>query len=114
DSDACMLADEFVMKAGDCLYLPRGHWHEAESKPGEISCHLTIGIQPTTYLDVLSGALSRAAISDQRLRQQLPFGFSVNTSAKNEVAAHIEDVVRSLPQSLDPIAALEVDSGRHL
>lgn len=106
DPEAHLLTDEFVLKTGDCLYLPRGYWHEAESKPGNISCHLTIGIQPTTYLDVLNAAVARVAQSDSRLRQHLPFGFSVDASAKKKVADHIGSVVQSLPQMVDSSVAL--------
>lgn len=70
------LASEFTMQAGDCLYLPRGVWHEAESEPGRTSCHLAVGIQPTTYLDLLTLALSQAALSHSEFRRPLPLGFA--------------------------------------
>ena len=105
--DSCILTDEFCLKAGDCLYLPRGFWHEAESKPGEVSCHLTVGIQPTTYLDVLSVALSQVALSDVRLREPLPFGFASESNAGQMVTARIAQVVADLPAKLDTEAALE-------
>jgi ribosomal protein L16 Arg81 hydroxylase len=104
--DSCILTDEFTLSAGDCLYLPRGFWHEAESKPGEVSCHLTVGIQPTTYLDVLSVALSQAALSELRLREQLPFGFAADPAAGRTVAARVAEIVEELPLKLDVEAAL--------
>jgi len=109
--DACTLTDEFIMQSGDCLYLPRGFWHEAESAPGEVSCHLTVGIQPTTYLDVLNVALSQAAQSDLRLREPLPFGYAVDPTAVQTVTAQIAKIVEGIPQRLNAESALsEVSS----
>lgn len=104
--DSYTLTEEFTLNAGDCLYLPRGFWHEAESKPGEVSCHLTVGIQPTTYLEVLSVALSQAALSDIRLREPLPFGFATDPAAGRTVAARMAEIVEELPAKLDNEAAL--------
>ena len=104
--DSCILTEEFTLSAGDCLYLPRGFWHEAESNPGEVSCHLTVGIQPTTYLDVVSVALSQAAQSDVRLREPLPFGFAADPTAGRAVAARVAEIVEELQGKLDTEAAL--------
>ena len=49
-----------MLLRGDLLYLPRGHWHEAETEEGQISCHLTIGPQSFTY--------PKAGLSDITLR----------------------------------------------
>jgi ribosomal protein L16 Arg81 hydroxylase len=43
---------ECVLKAGDLLYIPRGHWHYAIACE-QPSLHLTIGIEPQTGLDWL-------------------------------------------------------------
>jgi Cupin superfamily protein len=43
---------ECVLKAGDLLYIPRGHWHYAIANE-QPSLHLTVGIEPQTGLDWL-------------------------------------------------------------
>lgn len=102
----CVLTDEFVLRAGDCLYLPRGYWHEAQSESGRTSCHLTIGLQTTTYLELLTVALSNAAFSDLQLREPLPFGFATDTSASDTITARLTSIAQGLAQRLDPAAAL--------
>jgi len=112
--NSCDLAEEFTLKAGDCLYLPRGVWHEAESKPDEVSCHLTVGIQPFTYLDVISLAIAKSAFSDRSLRESLPFGFATDPSSASTVAKKISKIVDELPSNLEPEIALKELTGHFL
>ena len=100
------LGDEFTLKAGDCLYLPRGFWHEAESEPNAVSCHLTVGIQPTTYLDVVTVALSRAALGHTELREPLPFGFATDRSVRQSVDEKVSHILEELQGKLDAGGAL--------
>jgi ribosomal protein L16 Arg81 hydroxylase len=46
--------DEFVIEAGDLLYVPRGHWHAVSASEGVASLHLTCGLQTTTGADLIS------------------------------------------------------------
>jgi Cupin superfamily protein len=106
--------EEFVLSPGDLLYLPRGFWHEAETEPGSVSCHLTVGVLPTTYLDLLSAALAQAAKTDLGLRKQLPLGFATHTDAGEEVALTLADILNHLPAKIDAKAALsQIGSGFH-
>ena len=95
-SNTCALTDEFTMKAGDLLYLPRGFWHEAESEPDRISCHLTLGIQPTTYLDLITVAISQAAFSIPALRASLPHGYTVKGTAAKEAEQRLDEILTGL------------------
>lgn len=104
---SCIQSDLFTLRSGDCLYLPRGFWHEAESVPGEVSCHLTVGVQPITYLDVMSVAISQAALSNPRLRETLPFGFAAESTFKSAVVNTITEIARELPEQLDTDSALQ-------
>ena len=105
-SSTCTLKDEFTLTAGDLLYLPRGFWHEAESEPDRISCHLTLGIQPTTYLDLVTVALSQAAFGIPALRAALPYGYTVRETAAAQVEKQVEEIVTSLPTVIDTKSAL--------
>ena len=62
-----------VMHAGDVLYIPRGQLHDAAAQD-DLSCHLTIGIHPKTYLDAILTAVTIAADRDPRFRRNLPLG----------------------------------------
>jgi hypothetical protein len=48
--------DDFFLRTGGSLYLPRGWLHQAETSEMD-SLHLTIGITMHTWLDAASGAL---------------------------------------------------------
>ena len=49
--------DDFVLRAGETLYLPRGWLHQAETSDTD-SLHLTIGINAYTWLDAAKAALA--------------------------------------------------------
>nr|WP_184223742.1 cupin domain-containing protein [Granulicella aggregans] len=104
--DTCTLTEEFAMTPGDMLYLPRGFWHEAESEPGKISCHLTVGVQPTTYLDLMTLALANAASANPRLRASLPYGFTVDRDAVTEIFETMNGLIQHLPADLQVPEAL--------
>jgi lysine-specific demethylase/histidyl-hydroxylase NO66 len=59
---------DFVLEAGDTLYLPRGWPHEATTSEDE-SLHLTIGIHPQTRLEALRSALESCAEEDVEFRR---------------------------------------------
>jgi hypothetical protein len=80
------LVMEVLLEAGDCLYLPRGVVHQADSRD-EPSVHLTIGVHVVTWLDLLSVALGQTAQRHEELRQALPIGL---LAAANNSAAEFE------------------------
>ncbi len=87
--DAGRPTDDFVLRAGDTLYLPRGWLHEAETSATD-SLHLTIGIAAHTWLDAARGAL--AALEDEP-------GF------RHDVARGGADGLEAaFPEQLDPAA----------
>jgi hypothetical protein len=67
--------DDFVLEAGDTLYLPRGWPHEAFTSESE-SLHITVGLHPPTRLDALRAALSECA-EDPEFRLPLDGGREV-------------------------------------
>lgn len=64
-------AEELMLRTGDVLYIPRGVMHSAASV-GEESMHLTIGLAPVTYADMLAAALARLAKDDVAFRRRVP------------------------------------------
>jgi hypothetical protein len=69
-ADAC---HKLVLRPHDVLYVPRGVLHDAVSE-AELSCHLTVGLHPKTYLDLILTAVTIAADRDPRFRKYLPPG----------------------------------------
>jgi ribosomal protein L16 Arg81 hydroxylase len=73
-------AREIELRAGDLLYLPRGHGHEART--GEtLSIHVTLGLYAVTWADLLCLAVYQAAQADVRFRRALPVGFASEPEA---------------------------------
>ena len=61
-----------VLEPGDCLAIPRGFPHAAESEDAE-SVHLTIGIMALTWNRVLRDVIDQVA-AGSALADRLPFG----------------------------------------
>ncbi|MBA3605196.1 MAG: cupin, partial [Acidimicrobiia bacterium] len=61
---------DLTMRAGDCLYLPRGFPHAAETIESA-SAHLTIGVMAVTWQRVVRHALD-AAVGAGHLRASVP------------------------------------------
>ena len=59
-----------VLKAGDLLYIPRGHWHDAIGM-GEPALHLTLGVATLTGIDFLNW-LADDARSVASARKDIP------------------------------------------
>lgn len=76
------VSEEFDLRAGDTLYVPRGLVHEAISTD-ERSLHVTVGILSWTWFDFLLEAVEKLASSDLHVRAALPSAFarSITTAA---------------------------------
>lgn len=62
--------EDFVLEAGDVLYLPRGQWHDV-SALGEESLHLTIGFNRATGVDLVAW-LADTVRAEEEFRTDLP------------------------------------------
>jgi lysine-specific demethylase/histidyl-hydroxylase NO66 len=79
--------DDFVLRAGDALYLPRGWLHQAETSATD-SLHITIGIAAHTWIDGVKGAV-------EELEDELTFRRGVDGGAA-------DGLVESLAEGLEP------------
>ncbi len=61
------------LKAGQCLYVPRGFVHSG-SATAQASAHLSIGLVPPTWAQLLR-RLTEVALADESFREALPYGF---------------------------------------
>lgn len=88
---------EAELEPGDCLYLPRGWLHEAESLEGT-SVHLTVGLLAYTWKDVLQETL-QGLDEEVAYRQSLPLGFAEDPAAlAPALAERIELIKRALDE----------------
>lgn len=88
---------DVTLRAGDCLYVPRGTPHAAATVDGS-SVHLAIGIRSTTWHDVVADVLAETA-DDLRFREALPAGYAKDPDAFGlEVAAKLKELATWLEE----------------
>lgn len=99
------ITEEFTLEAGDFLYVPRGHWHRAQSTEESSSSHLTIGLLMPTYADVLSIALGELSHQDPRLRAYIPLGYATHADAAETVSTKLREIVDDLPLAREAVSS---------
>lgn len=80
------LRETFIMEPGECLYVPRGLSHRAETEGDEASLHITVGILVQTWAEFMLEAVAEASLRLPELRQSLPRSlyFDPDRRAANE------------------------------
>jgi hypothetical protein len=86
--DIAQAHQSLTLRPGDALYVPRGLLHDAVAQDG-LSCHITIGIHPKSYLDLILAAVAIAADRDSRFRKYLPPGSFAVGDAEIETAREL-------------------------
>jgi bifunctional lysine-specific demethylase and histidyl-hydroxylase NO66 len=103
---------EFLLKAGDCAYVPRGMMHDAMTSGDAPSLHVTVGLITRTWADLMLEAVSEAALRTPELRRSLPPGYARRDFDRTEARAHLqrlgEIVAREI--KLDPAMDLSADN----
>ncbi|VAW11846.1 hypothetical protein MNBD_BACTEROID03-1903 [hydrothermal vent metagenome] len=101
---------EITLHAGDLMYIPRGIPHEAVTTD-ESSLHLTIGVYPTQWMDVLMKSVYHLAHTNLELRKALPLGFmSSKENTENftsELAFKLKQLLETVTQKADAQASLQ-------
>lgn len=65
---------EFVLRPGDCVYVPRGLMHDANTSGDEPSLHITVGLIVKTWADLMLEAVSQLMVEETGFRRSLPVG----------------------------------------
>lgn len=106
------LKQEFVLKAGDCAYVPRGLMHDAIASGAEPSLHITIGFITRTWADLVLEAVSEAALRTPELRRSLPAGYARPGFDRAAARAHLAALMAKLGGDvvLDPALDLLGDT----
>lgn len=100
------LTMELVLEPGDLLYLPRGLMHEA-STTDTASCHITLGLLPTTWTDLLLEVVAQVALEDAELRRSLPPGHARPGFDREEARCTFRALLTRVLEKADFDAALD-------
>jgi ribosomal protein L16 Arg81 hydroxylase len=95
------LVQEFELCAGDLLYLPRGTIHSATANE-TASVHITIGVHPVLWSQVIEEAVARAFAEDVRFRTALPAGFTLGDKGRQQVEDHFATLLDALREQMSP------------
>jgi hypothetical protein len=88
---------EMVVQAGDLLYMPRGHVHEAFTSD-RLSMHLTVGVKVYRWVDLLRQGLDDFSRRDVRFRESLPMGLPAGTPAPASLKDRFHELLRALAE----------------
>ncbi|MCC6877636.1 MAG: hypothetical protein IT378_25230 [Sandaracinaceae bacterium] len=101
---------EFDLQPGDMVYVPRGVMHDASGAEGD-SIHITLGILPNTWTDLMLEAVAKVALEDPELRRSLPVGFARTDYDRAEARATFKQLLHRVVEKADVDAALDHFAG---
>ena len=100
------LEQEFVLQAGDCLYIPRGLMHDAASHGDEPSLHITAGLIVKKWADLMLEAVSEVALRNPKFRRSLPPGFARPDFDSTSLEGRFRELARDFAEQADFEAVL--------
>lgn len=89
---------EFVLKAGDCAYVPRGLVHDASTSGDGPSLHITCGLIVKTWAEVVLEAVSEVALSEPEFRRSLPPGHAHRDYDRAQAQVLFDRLMKILPE----------------
>ncbi len=106
------LKQEFVLKAGDVAYVPRGLMHDAMTSGDRPSLHITIGLITRTWADLMLEAVSEVALRSPELRRSLPAGYANAGFDRDKAAQTLKQLAAIVAREvqLDPALDLTIDN----
>lgn len=100
--------EEFVLKAGECVYVPRGMMHDASTHGEEPSLHITLGLIVKTWADLMLEAVSEVALRHSAFRRALPAGFARPEFDRGEAERHFQTLLNVLVREADIDGAMDL------
>jgi len=94
------LIEEFDLRRGDLIYIPRGYMHDAASR-GEASLHLTVGINSITWGVVAVRALENLIERELQFRESLPPEFAVREEVRRQTEARLTELLDGVGSRID-------------
>lgn len=102
------LRQEFVLKAGDCAYVPRGMMHDALTAGDAASLHVTVGLITRTWADLMLEAVSEVALRTPELRRSLPPGYISGSFDRPAARAHLKALAETIAREIQLDPALDL------
>lgn len=99
---------EFILRAGDCAYIPRGLMHDAETSGDQPSLHVAVGIIAKTWADLVLEAVSEVALREPAFRRSLPPAHARDTFDRSEAHATLAELGQILARELRLDPAMDV------
>ncbi len=100
--------EDMTLCPGDVLYLPRGTMHQAYCTDRE-SMHLTIGMVPVTFADLLARELRRIAGTDVELRRRVPWSVGSGDGELSALTDRVRAQWMALASQIDVAEALRAE-----
>jgi bifunctional lysine-specific demethylase and histidyl-hydroxylase NO66 len=90
------LRETFILEPGECLYVPRGMAHRAETEGDDASLHITVGILVQTWAEFMLEAVAEASLRLPELRQSLPRGLYFDSAARSDNEATFRRLIQQI------------------
>lgn len=101
-------SDTFVLKAGDCAYIPRGLTHDAIASGDAPSLHVTCGLIVRTWAELMLEAVSEICVEEPAFRKALPPGFASPDFDPAEANKTFAALVELIAKRARPDAAFDL------
>ncbi|MEE2525898.1 cupin domain-containing protein [Hyphobacterium sp. HN65] len=102
------LVEEFVLKAGECAYVPRGLMHDARTQGSGDSLHITVGLIVKTWADLMLEAVSEVALHHPEFRQSLPPRYARADFDRSQAEDHFKLLVSKIAKDANLDAAFDM------
>lgn len=102
------ITNEFVLNAGDCIYVTRGLMHDAISSGDEPSLHITIGIIGRSWAELMIEAVSEVALKDAAFRRSLPAGYARPDYNRETARLYFDKLLDAIKDNVKMDAAFDL------
>ncbi len=107
-------SETFILRAGDCAYVPRGLMHDAATSGDQPSLHITCGLIVRTWADLVLEAVSEVCVEDPAFRRSLPAGFARPEFDRDILAPDFSLLMTRLAERARPDSALDLAIGEFI
>lgn len=104
------LVERATLHQGDFLYIPRGVPHKAVAPAGSPSLHLTVIVEPFTWLDLIKAAAECASVDRPELARSVRPGFLTRPETRQGLAEEFAATLRHFAESASFERTLDVVS----
>jgi len=105
-SDGGKASRELELRPGDLAYIPRGVMHDAYTGVKR-SLHVTIGLRPYHWRDLIAESLAAAVVRDVDFRRALPPGFARHGFDRGEARRTFRELLARFVSGADADEALD-------